>query len=402
MTTRDNTDVELTISEVAYPGRGLGRSEGLVVFVPGVLPGEIVRARIIRKHKRHADAALLEVLSPSPERTDPSCPLASKCPGCRYQHAAYSQELAMKQQQLESLMKRIGRIESAGYAKPVESTHQLEYRNKIKMHAHRGKKRLSLGYIGEDNRSVLDVPKCPLAVAEINAHLSRLRHDSRFADSLRSGMTVTLRHTPSDGAVYWVDRCERVELLTEQTFMGPLQVPCYSFYQVNHSCAEQVVQHVVDLVNSHKPEYVVDLYSGVGVFALAAASTGKVRSLGIDSDSAAIGAARRNADSLSLSSATFRCMSAEAGITKALQAGNPQTTMLILDPPRTGLPAEIVTALIEKQPGNLVYVSCAPDTLARDLRRFSEGGYNIESTSMFDMFPRTPYFETVVHLASEK
>ena len=162
--------VELKIADVVYPGRGLARMDGCVVFVSGVLPGETVSARITRRRKNFAEAELIRIEVPSPRRVEPACPLAGTCPGCCYQHADYAEELRLKEAQFVNLLQRIGRVEGPDRLPSVPSPAPLGYRNKITLHASPdpgGGRRL--GYFAFDNRTVLDVPACPLAVAEIFA-----------------------------------------------------------------------------------------------------------------------------------------------------------------------------------------------------------------------------------------
>ena len=148
----------LTIADVVYRGKGLARMDGQVVFVGGVLPGETVEVRFVRRHKNYSEAVLLDITDPSPKRIAPVCPLTTVCPGCCYQHADYGTEIVLKQAQLVNLLQRQVKVDPAICLPPVASPRSLEYRNRISLHASEDGSSKALGYIGEDNRTVIDVP----------------------------------------------------------------------------------------------------------------------------------------------------------------------------------------------------------------------------------------------------
>ncbi len=388
--------VKLEIADVVYPGRGLARMEGCVVFLPGVLPGETVSARITRRRKSFAEAELIRIEDSSPHRIEPACPLAGTCPGCCYQHADYAEELRLKGEQFVNLLQRIGRIEEPPCLPTVPSPAPLGYRNKITLHASPDPGGgIRLGYFALDNRTVLDVPACPLAAAEINDLLGRLRSDGEFMAGLKGGETLSLRYTPLDGALHWTGGTSPARTrLTETTCLGPLLVPSKSFFQVNLPIADALVRRLMEVLSEIRPSSVVDLYCGSGIFTLAAGKSGVSAVLGIDRNRPAIRAARANAREHDLPGVRFESMTAPAGIEYGLSPLKPAETALIADPPRAGLSRKIIARIVSHQPAALIYISCAPDTLARDAALLLEAGYRIESTQIFDMFPRTPYFES--------
>ena len=232
-------NVTLTISDVVYPGKGLARMEdGCVVFVYGVLPGETVSVEIVKRKKNFAEAKLLEVLKPSEHRLPPKCKLAGICPGCRYQHADYNEELRLKQAQFINLLERQAKIDAAGICfPPIASPASLEYRNKIVLHAAVEDGAGSLGYFAEDNDTVIDVESCPLTVRPLNDLLSDLRNKQEFMAALQSDMRVTLRYTYTEGAVHWCGKPKADESwLRESTTIGTVKVPRGCFFQMNPAC----------------------------------------------------------------------------------------------------------------------------------------------------------------------
>ncbi len=438
---KDAGSIELTIQDVGYRGRGVARHQGRVVFVPGVIEGERVRVRVTHRHKRFFDAELVEVIEPSPMRVAPECPLALRagsdgaapaypCVGCVYQHVAYEEEVRMKQRQLESLIERIAKLDSVSFSAPVPSPLSLGYRNKITLHGGSYKGKRVLGYVGANNHSVLDVPSCPLACEAINVRLAELRgegtteegrgstctstckstealdhtstrtsaHESSpWIRSLRRSAEVTFRWTETDGVCEAVRGVKRLKgELTEQSAIGDLSVPAGGFYQVNTAVANLLVEYVRAAIADSTCGHVLDLYCGVGVFGLAAGLEGK-NVWGVDSDERVIHYAKENAQRmLPDANVHFEMARTERAVKEMLERSPLDDTLLIVDPPRIGLERCVTDALEASGPCELIYVSCAPDTLARDLAAIATAGYRVEEMKLFDMFPRTACFETVV------
>jgi len=391
----------LTVADVVFRGKGLARMEGQVVFVPGVLPGETVEVRFVRRHKNFSEATLIEVTQPSPKRIAPVCPLAAVCPGCCYQHADYAEEVRLKQAQLANLLQRQARVDAAICLPPVPSPKPLEYRNKISLHAAYDGSSTRLGYVGEDNVTVIDVPACPLALPPLNEQLAQLRADADFMKQLKTHRSLTLRYTRQDGVIHFFGKTgAEGSWLTETTILGKVHVPRGSFFQVNHGVADRILSTVMEILKSTQARTVIDLYCGVGVFALAAGATGLSKVIGIDYDEAGIQAARRNADDRKLKGMEFVAQPAAKGLKQTLRRVDPAGTSLIVDPPRTGLEKQTVETIARAKPAEIVYVSCAADTLSRDVALLKASGYGVVSSQLFDMFPRTPHFETITRLTA--
>ena len=403
----ESEEIELKIADVVYQGKGLARQDGKVVFVPGVLPGEVVKVRQTRHNKNFSEAKLLKVVESSPARVKPVCPLVAfpssqpnkTCPGCVYQHVDYSTEVDLKQKQFINLLERMGGVDPSLCLPPVASPESMGYRNKIVLHgAVKGKTPL-MGYFAEDNTTVLDVPACPLARPEINELLAKTRADDGFASSVTDHLTATFRFTKKDGALMWVgQRKEGDPLLTEASVLGAISVPRGSFYQVNIAVADLLISHVIGLIKQVNPTYLVDLYCGVGVFALAAVKAGVKNVFGVDMDPYAVSTAAQNALNRKIENIEFKATTAQKGLKWALKNCDPAKTTVIIDPPRRGLEREIVERIASAQPAGIIYVSCAADTMARDVKQLKAAGYSARSAKIFDMFPRTPYFESVTWL----
>lgn len=401
---------EGVVESVAYGGSGVVRQDGFVVFIPGVLPGERIRYRVLAGRRHFSQGVLLDVLEPSPDRVEPECPLMIRprgigptpmavCPGCSYGHIQYKRELALKQEQFAEVLGRIGGLKDLTFRKPIGAPRPLYYRNKITLHAQKDGRETRLGYQGADNRTVLDIPACPLAVEPINTLLSELRGKPGFFNTLRQDMDVTLRWTERDGAQWWRgDASPRDTWLLEETPGGSLRVPRGGFFQVNPWSAALLFDTVQGILRQARPGRFVDLYCGVGFFSLAAAAAGIKNGIGLDVDPAVIAAAGENGARHKLAGFSFQAGSAERGVGPLLEGGEPGSTLLLVDPPRTGLDVSVTAAITAFRPRDLVYVSCAADTLARDLGRLVAAGYKPKRLQLVDMFPRTPHFEAVAWL----
>lgn len=405
--------LSLTIDSIAYRGPGIGRADGCVVFVPGTCPGETVVVEVVREKKSFKEAVVVSIENPSPDRLpSPNCRLTTaagevQVPGCVYDHVTPEAELRYKQDQLLSFLTRQAKLPEAAslMLSPFDSPLPLHYRNKIKLRAGRdAQRRRILGYIGDDNETLVDIPQCPLAREPINRLLTEIRADAGFWRYIGEDGQIALRCTETDGAVVVPEADSRggdaLPPLTETSpVVGKLIVPARSFFQVNPEVGSGLVEHVTALAEACTPHEFVDLYCGVGVFGLSA-SKRKIRHVtGFDSNRPAIRAAIANAKKLGLPARFYGEYVADVAKTVLGQMA-PTRTMAVVDPPRAGLEPEVTAALVAHPVENLVYVSCSPDTLARDLALLmQEGRYAVKSIRLFNMFPRTAHFETAVHLA---
>ncbi|MFW6151538.1 MAG: class I SAM-dependent RNA methyltransferase [Verrucomicrobiota bacterium] len=400
--------LELDIDKIVFPGRGLSRTGGCVVFVPGVVHGERVRARVSKKKKNYAEAVLDEVIDASEYRIEPACPINSKCPGCCYQHVSYEAEVDIKRKQFINFIEHNAGMCAPADVGAVPSPSFTGYRNRITLHVAEDSNGPYVGYIGYDNRSIIDVPACPLACPEINELLCSLRSDRDFMESLPRDGTLMLRYSPGSGAYFLVkDKKHKRDIRAgvslnyarEDTVIGTVKVPPGGFFQVNAAVMNMLLEYVLDAIGDVRPLSFIDVYCGSGLFAIAAASAGVSNVLGIESDAACVKAARENCREKGLENVTFLADAAGDVLGAALDCVELENTMALVDPTRRGLEKPVREALVSRRPQRIMYVSCAPDTMARDLKELAGAGYKIERARLFDMFPRTPYFESVVMLS---
>lgn len=385
-------EIELTIESLSNLGVGIGRVGGWVVFVPFCLPGEKVKARVFRNDKNCSQADLVGVLEPSPDRVDPLCPLFGACGGCQYQHLSYEAQLAWKTRQVGELLRHM-----AGLDFPVEpcipSPQLWNYRSKITPHFERPRDGEigPIGFLPHGRRSgIIDVPQCPIAMAEINAALPRERESIRQrAKSFKKGSTLLLRAT--EGRV----ETNPNAVVTEHVGGRSFDFLAGEFFQNNPFILPAFTGHAAAEACAGGERFLVDAYCGSGLFALTLADRFE-RVAGVEVSEAAADWARRNAASNGIANATFLAASAEtifAGI-----GFPPAETAVLIDPPRKGCSPEFLEQLAAFGPSRVVYVSCDPATQVRDLVTLRENGYTLRKVQPFDLFPHTRHLECVMTL----
>jgi tRNA/tmRNA/rRNA uracil-C5-methylase (TrmA/RlmC/RlmD family) len=377
--------LELDITTVAFGGDGVARHENFVIFVPFVVAGERVEAQIIEVKKRYATADLIRVLRPSPHRVEPRCRYYAHCAGCQYQHIEYGHQLEMKQAQIRDVFERIGKIKNPPVAPVVASPRPYHYRNKLVVH---GPGRP--GFWTTRGRSIVNIEQCPIARDEINVRLAeiagqQLRHVHVTLRANAAGQTWSFVEPPAD------------QLITETVLGRELSVPLASFFQVNREVIELALQHTRAILAASGCRVLVDAYCGIGLFALLLADLVE-HVYGIEADAAAIAAANANVETWGLKNCDFYAGQTERLLLYTLRQCPLDQTCLILDPPRSGCGRPVLKTLREQRPRKLLYVSCAPPRLARDVKELTEHGYRLDRVTPFDMFPQTQHCEAVAEL----
>ncbi len=364
------------------------------VRVPFTAPGEQVRARIWRRDIDGAAADLVDVLFRSPDRVTPACPLFGTCGGCQLQHLSYGRQLDWKTKVLRDLAAPLG---CADHVAPcVGSPRHFGYRSKITPHHDRPRpgQPVSLGFLKMGRRhEVVDVERCPLATDGINAALPALR--ARIAASAplgRLGASFLIREAASGVTT---DPDARV---TEHVGGLKLEFFAREFFQNNPFLLPALVQFVVDAAAGGGASVLVDAYAGSGLFALAAASR-FTEAIGVEISPGAVRAARDNAARNDIANARF--VAADATRIFAVVGSSGDSTAVILDPPRKGCGDEFLAQLIAFGPKTIVYVSCNPETLVRDVAVLMKAGYSPTILQPFDMFPQTRHVECVTVMARQ-
>lgn len=388
----------MTIESLDEQGSGLGAGAGLgadvQVRVPFALPGERVRARVWRTHGKELAADLVRVTAESPHRVAPGCRLFGTCGGCQLQHLDPAGQLAFKTTRVRAEFQRHGL--GSLVAACIPSPRAYGYRSKLTPHHEvtRGPSQaLTIGFLRAGRRHALvDVPHCPLATDAINAALPALRAQARSASSeRRRGASLLLR----DGATgVTSDPDARV---IERVGSLELEFAAREFFQNNPFLLPALVELVIDRAAETGAEILVDTYCGSGLFALSGARR-FARVLGVEVSAAAVTAARANAVRNAITNVEF--LAAPAASIFAGVTGAGARASVIVDPPRKGADASFLAQLVAFRPRTIVYVSCNPETAARDVARLLGAGYDVRAIQPFDMFPQTRHVEcvTVLHL----
>ena len=361
--------VDLKIEDVAFGGKGVAREQGKAVFVPYTIEGEMVAAEIVREKKQFAEAELVEIKQSSPNRVVPQCPYFGRCGGCAYQHIDYQHQLAIKWRQVRDALQRIGKLKNVPMRPIVPSPRDYAYRNRITVHALDG----VIGFFRRDSHRLIDIERCPISREEVNRALAELREQTYVRDG-----HYALR-TASEPRV---------------------------FSQVNDDVAHALRNLIIDLVPPNQ-NLLIDAYCGAGFFTKALLDKSE-RVIGIDWDRFAIAAAKENATEKE----TYIAGDVESELAATLQQARmgdldfaPAVTdrrslkslTVIVDPPATGLSANVRKAIVDFAPTTLIYVSCNPPTLARDLKELQHK-FATNSVTPLDMFPQTAEIEVAVHL----
>jgi 23S rRNA (uracil1939-C5)-methyltransferase len=431
-----NAPVTIEIEKLVYGGDGLARREGATYFLPFVLAGETVRVRPVESHKNFVRAEALEILRPSPDRVSPPCPHFTVCGGCHYQHIGYERQLEAKREVLLESLARIGHVRWEG---PVElhASPPFGYRNRAQwkvrpLRAPRGgngpgDRSLAIGYFQAGSNRLCAVRECAVLAPPLAAALESLRA-TLDADDLPSTIREIQAFTAPDGALLmnvslssFSESPRRLaatirtavpnlrSLLLEETpgermeLDGPGHVnyPVGGFeYRVGHMSFFQVNRFLVDAMTETVTAgaaggLAVDLYAGVGLFSVPLGRKFQ-RVVSVEADPAAARDLEAN-----VSTAGVPAQAVNADAAKFLADWNERPELLVLDPPRSGAPPELLAALGRLKPSRIAYLSCDPSTLARDLGELVKSGFRIASMHLFDVFPQTYHIETLVQLTTE-
>ena len=389
-------EIELEIATLTNLGSGLGRMNGWVVMVPFTLPGERVRARVFRNHKNFSEADLVEVLTPSPHRVTPQCPLFGRCGGCQYQHLAYASQLEWKRRQVAELLQHMAGIADFPVAATVASPREYHYRSKITPHfnAPRTAEPTPIGFLRQGTRfDIVDVPQCPIATEAINVKLGAVREAIHAKQSeYKRGATLLLRE--ASGVV----TTDYDAVITETVGELKLHFLARDFFQNNPFILPAFTRYVREQAAASGARFLVDAYCGSGLFALSAAS-GFQHVTGIEISESSVRFARENAAANGINNATFTAGDAAAIFASLDPVFRADDTVVVIDPPRKGCDESFLQQLFAFHPKAVVYVSCDPATQMRDLRHFLTAGYSLQAAQPFDLFPQTRHLECVLTLA---
>ncbi|UFJ41247.1 23S rRNA (uracil(1939)-C(5))-methyltransferase RlmD [Brevibacillus humidisoli] len=436
----------LTIKNLGINGEGIGYYKRKIVFVDGALPGEVVRAEVTRSERKYAAARLLKVLEQSPERIEPPCPLYHECGGCSLQHLDYQAQLVSKQALVEESLRKYAGLEHPPVAETIGMEHPWDYRNKAQFQVGQKSGKLIAGLYKPGSHELVNLSDCPIQHQETNRIVAKAREIMEklqipaYDERKRSGVvrTIVARVAFATGEaqltlVTAVPAIPRVkELILELRYQIPslvsivqnvnpqktslvfgsttntlwgkpsiveklgtlsFDLSARAFFQLNPSQTIKLYDEVKKAAQLTGRELVFDLYCGTGTIGLWLAPFAKeVR--GIEIIPEAVEDARKNAEQNNIANISFHTGKAEVLMPKWAKQGL-KPDLVVVDPPRTGLDAALIDTLLAVRPERIVYVSCNPSTLGKDVGRLL-AAYDLRNVQPIDMFPHTAHVECVI------
>jgi len=379
---------------LAAGGRAVGRApDGRVVFVERALPGERVLAEIKRNEPSYIEAATVEVRQAAPGRVKPPCPYFGQCGGCQLQHADYALQLELKTAVVAEQLRRIGRFEAALLAPMLGMADPWGYRNHARFTVRRNG---DVGFMQQGSHRFLRIDECLIAHPLVNQTLRAVQGRTMQTAQLSVRVGEHTGDVLVQPRLRWRPGRSRHLASGQQTYEEELgearfRVSASAFFQVNTRQAERLAALVLERVRAAHPQVVVDAYGGVGTFA-ALLAPHVARVLTIEQSAAA-------GNDAAVNLAAHENVERRVGSVEALLPElEPSPDVAIVDPPRVGLQPVVVQALINSRVRRLVYVSCDPATLARDLRMLVDGGFALTDVQPVDMFPHTQHIECIATL----
>ena len=412
--------MQAKIEGISHRGEGVTRINGKATFIPYAIPGEEVEVEIVQEHKRFARGKLTGIYTASSDRRQPVCPAYYDCGGCAYQHVDYARELDLKRNMVKETLKRLGGIE-AEVLPVIGMEDPYRYRNKVVWHTAMVNGKIQMGFYREGSHDLIPLDGCTLIHEDMEkvqnllaANLSDLEVQPGTEISLRRSswtghMSLVLSGKCNNEALSdWalslptnlslhinqdseITTLQGAPYLEEQLCGLTFRVSPLAFLQVNHQQTEKLYQLIHQYAALSGRESVIDGFCGIGTIALSLAKNAS-QVTGVELYPQAVADAKQNAAINSIQNAIFYAGSCEEIITRL----NQPFDVVVLDPPRAGCKAQTIEAVIKTGAPCIIYVSCNPSTLARDLRLFASSGYTITEVQPVDMFPRTPHVECVV------
>lgn len=436
----------IEITDVTAEGSGVGHIDGFAVFVPGTVSGDRVLVLIVKVLKNYAYGKMLDIITPSPDRCDVSCPAFAKCGGCKFLHIKYEKQLEIKKNIVRNALKRIGGIDCKT-DEIIGADNPERYRNKMIFPVGEDREGNPVcGFFRERSHDIIPLTDCLLG-AEFNAPIIAAvkeymteNHVDSYNEETHSGMIrrIFTRRGTQSGEIMIVisangeelpnknDLVERLRKISpdvvsiilnvnrkrtnlvlgdrnivlygKSTISDRLcgmdyEISPYSFFQINHEQTEKLYKKAIEYADIKKDDEVIDIYCGIGTISLYAARFAK-HVTGVEIVPEAIENAKENAERNGIENAEFFCSDASMLVPKLIEKGI-SPNVVILDPPRKGSDPHTLAAIVRSGASRVVYVSCNPATLARDVKFLTESGYMMKNVCAVDMFPNTGHVETV-------
>lgn len=382
-------ELEVKVEKVVPRGLGLAFVDGATVFVPLATAGDRLRVRVRDVRKRTCFADIVSVTEPAAGRITPPCPHFGKCGGCDFQQMTYADQLAAKSGIIRDCLHRIGKIE-VDDVEIIASPQQFGYRSRAKWHLDRIEQ--TVGYYRRDSHDVIDVRECPILTPGLQAALTELRESVDWAMLWEDEAVAEAACDDAGGvSLYSREMAEPTREITVNAAGEEFTFSAQSFFQANRFLLEKLVETALGDASG---ETALDLYCGVGLFALPLARR-FANVIGVEDNAVAVGFAKKNAARAGLKNVEFRRSGVRVFLGGSSLAG---TDLILIDPPRAGAEKGTIEKIARLKPRQISYVSCEPSILARDLAVLLSSGYKLEKLTAVDLFPQTHHVETVVRL----
>lgn len=357
--------MEVTINSLNHEGKGIARIDNKIVFIPNALPGEKIKIKIIKSHKNFDEGLIEKYIETSPDRQTPICPYYGECGGCDIMHMNYTKQVEFKIEKVKNILKKFSNIDIEPIV--IKSDKELRYRNKITLHYKNNK----LGYMKAKTNEIIEINSCPLVMDYINKEINKLTN---------SKTDIIIRENTNGQIISSIENNKMIENINEYKF----QIDTKSFFQVNNYICSKIFEIVEQNIEPNTT--CLDLYSGVGTLSIVASKNAKfVYSIEINEHS------HKNAlENLKLNK--IKNIKFILGdVSKEIKKIKEKINIIITDPPRKGMDKSTIDIIKELSPDKLIYISCNPMTLARDINLLNN--YELTKIYTLDMFPNTHHVE---------
>ena len=419
----------LTIETLVNGGAGLARHAGRVVFIPHVAVGDVVLCRVTKIRKSFLEAEICKIVELSPIRQQPLCPVAGECGGCQWQHLPYSEQLHWKESLFRDSLVRQCSVDSARVLPILAAQQEWSYRSRIQIKCEKRENAFVTGFFRSKSHDIVALEHCPLIAPELNEVLRSLRRlfdNSVYAASISQIDLMIDDRRQSAAVIHYAG--DKISALAETIVAAALPVNILlqtktrrklmpvtgngtltievddppilldysagSFAQINLEQNRRMVKKVIGFASLSGVETVLDLFCGMGNFSFPLAKRAR-RVVGVEASSSSIKMANKNCRQQNIGNVTFHNRSAVGALTFFLQQRS--VDLVVLDPPRSGA-IEVMNECIDRPVQRIIYVSCNPQTLTRDLKILVNGGYELVSSLPVDMFPQTHHCESITLL----
>jgi 23S rRNA (uracil1939-C5)-methyltransferase len=357
------------IEKLDHNGRGITHIANKVTFIENALPNEIIDIKLTKEKKKYNEGTMVKIIEKNPNRIEPKCPYYTKCGGCEIMHMNYSSQLEYKKEKVKNILKKYANIDITPNI--VASSKELSYRNKITLHEKNGK----IGYMKKTTNEIIEIDSCPLAMEKINEYLRAKK------DKIKNEFIIK---TNENGEI--ISSIENEKLIIKINDLK-FNIDINSFFQINNYICSELFKHIEN--NLDKCKTCLDLYSGVGTLSIVASKKANfVYSIEVNPYSHKN--ALKNQELNNAKNIKFILGKVEDEINKI----DEEIDVIITDPPRSGMDKKTIEIINKIKPQKLIYISCDPMTLARDLNNLKEK-YVIKNMTLFDMFPNTKHVECV-------